>query len=447
MLKCNSRLLLIGATCLVPHALNAMPGALPAGTSLISKGGYSATFSPSPATNPAVLPIALGARNFIVGGLALPAAIAFEIGQVDNLTDRLDGLEEAVDNAESAQSDGGEDVTQAEADAIKAEFDSFVAQLGDDAYVNLQANLNLPVLPVMFKAFGGVVAVTLEGSADVKLTGYGNELTYDGAAQELNFDAAVYVESGVFTQLGVAYGYEFGKVQFANQDFDLNLGGRLKITQGSLSQQLIVLDDDDDDDDSASDRAEDNYDLNKKNTLAIGLDVGAVVSNSEMHLGVVLRNLIPEKFDFTELGMNCASKPTPTEQADCNSAAKYAGKIGYSSSYKLDPQLMLDGSYMIPGSGFRAFGSVETNSVETVTGSEYQWLVAGVGYSGAWWLPSIHVAYNKNLAGEKIDMISLGADLFRVLNLQVSVSPDKAKVDGDSIYRAAAVSIGLFTSF
>lgn len=445
----RGRSLVVGSSILLSSsALYAMPGVLPNGTAVIGKGGYSATFSPSPSTNPAALPIALGARAFAVGGLAVPAAIAFEIGQVDNLTDRLDLLEIALDDAESDTGDGGENVTEAEANAIKAEFDSFVAELGEDAYVNMQANLNLPVTPVMFKAFGGVVAVNVEGSADARITAYGNELAYDAANEELDIDAAVFVQSGVFVQLGVAYGYEFGKVNFANQEFDLNLGGRLRVTQGGLSQQLIALSsDDDDEEDTAADRAKDNYDLNKKDTLSVGLDLGAIVSNRKMHLGVMLRNLIPEEFDYEELGKNCASKPTPTEQEDCNSAAEYADKIGYSSSYKLDPQLMIDGSYMIHDSGFRAFGSLEANSVESVTGAEYQWLVAGVGYAGPWWLPSIHVAYNKNIAGEKIDMLSFGADLFKVLNIQISVSPDKAEVDGDSVYRAAAVSVGLFTSF
>jgi len=446
MLKPRGRLLISAAIYSIPQVLYAMPGALPSGANLVTKGAYSAAFPSSLSTNPAVLPMAMGERKFVMSGFTMPA-IALELGQVDNLTDQLESLETAVDDAKSENSPGGDTVTQDEADAIKGEFDSFVAELSEDAYVNLEANMNLPAFPMMFRALGGVVAVNVEGSLNVKLTAYGNELIYDDINKELNTDAVVYVQSGAFIQVGLAYGYEYGKVQFADQDFDLSLGGRLKITQGSLSRQLIALDSEDESGDSAADRAKDNYDLNKKNSLAIGLDVGAAVSNSKMHLGVMLRNLLPEEFDYEKIGTNCAAKPTPTEQQDCNSAAKFAGQINYSKSYKLDPQLMLDGSYLIHDSGLRVFGSIETNPVESATGSEYQWLVAGIGYAGPWWLPSVHVSYNKNIAGEKLDMISLGADFFKVLNFQLSVSPEKAEIDGNSTYRAAALSIGVFTSF
>jgi hypothetical protein len=428
-------------------SVSAMPGNLPAGAELITRGSYTGFFNPSFASNPAMLPIALGARSYSLGGLSLPA-FALEIGQIDNLGDQIDALESAIEDAESTNSDGGENVTQAEADAIKSEFDAFVAALDEDAYIGAEVSLPLPVLPVMFKALGGTVAINAEASLGVNIQVLGDEIRYNQGDEEITTDTSIYVRSGEFMRLGVGYGRELTKLNIAGKDFDVNIGGRFTLTKASLSRQVIRIDDDgdDDSDDSSFDRAKENYEDNKKDTTSLGLDVGVALHNDTSHFGATIRNLIPQEFDYTDIGINCGQKPTEGQQSDCDTAANFEGRVNLRDSYELEPQLALEASHTIHSSGLRVFGGLEANSTENVAGKKYQWASIGLGYTGPWWIPGVQIAYHSNLAGEKLDMLSLGVQLFKAVNLQVSVSPDKAEVDGDEIYRAAALSITFATS-
>ena len=426
---------------------HAMPGTLSSGSNLVSRGGYTPSLPYSSASNPASLVKLLGDQRIDIGGFSLPL-LALEIGDVDNLGDRFDALEEALDDIESDDSAGGEAVTPAEADAVKPQFDDFVDELDDDAFLNVDVSLPAPALPIIFKALDGVVAVNLEASANVRISGLGGELLYDDVNQELSTDTAVYVRSGEFVQADISYGQEPMLLTLFNQTFDFGVGGRLKVTRGALSRQVIALDDDsDDDDDSAFDRAGDNYDNNKQTTTAIGLDVGAMIRSQKLYLGATLRNLIPQRFDYSDIGKNCDSKTTDGERRDCQVAANFAGRVSLSDSYELEPQLMVEAAYQLHKSGLHVFGSIEANSVENVSGGEYQWAVAGLAFTGPWWLPSAELSYIKNLAGQKLDMIAVGAQFFKVVNLQLSVSPDKAELDGDTVNRAAALSISFLTTF
>lgn len=433
--------------CFLSISVFAMPGNIPSGSNLVSKGGHTGVLPYSSASNPASLTKRMGEESWDMGGFSLPL-LALEIGDVDNLGDRLDELEEALEEVESLNSDGGEEVTPAEAAAVKSTFDGFIADLGEDAYVNFDLGLPLPTLPVLFKAFNGVIAINVEASLNARFSALGDELIYDENNQDLSTDTSVYVRSGEFIQADLSYGRELKPIMLFKQEFKLDVGGRLKFTHGALSRQVIAIDDDnsDSDDDSAFDRASDNYDLNKKSTLAIGLDVGTSIHNDKWYVGAMLRNLIPQEFDYADIGTDCAEKPSAGLRRDCEVAAKFAGRIALSDSYKIDPQLMLEGSYLVHESGLHLFGSIESNSVENVSGGEYQWAVAGVAFSGPWWLPSVELSYNKNLAGQKLDLISLGAQFFKAVNLQVSASPEKAEFDGDSINRSAAISISFFTT-
>lgn len=425
----------------------AMPGNLSSGSNLVNKGGYTASLPYSSASNPASLVKLLGDKNIDIGGFSLPL-LSLEIGKVDNLGERFDALEEALDDIESDDSAGGEAVIPAEAAAVKSKFDDFVNELDDDAYLNADIGLPVPALPIMFKALDGVVAINLEASLNARISGLGGELIYDEVNQELSTDTAVYVRSGEFIQADISYGQEPMLLTMFNQTFDFGVGARLKITRGALSRQVIALDDDgDDDDDTAFDRAGDNYDSNKKETTSIGLDVGAMIRSQTLYLGATLRNVIPQSFDYSDIGKNCESKATDGEQRDCQVAANFAGRVSLSDSYEPEPQLMVEAAYQLHKSGLQIFGSIESNSVENVSGGEYQWAVAGIAFSGPWWLPSAELSYIKNLAGQKLDMIAVGAQFFKVVNLQLSVSPDKAEFEGDSVNRSAALSISFSTTF
>lgn len=419
----------------VTHA--AVPGNLPAGSNLTTAAVSIPNMAPAGNGNPALLARSLGDRRWALHGFKLPA-IALELGPVDDFVDKLDALEARVDDAEA---DG--QITAAEFQAIEAEFQPLLAEIGAKAEVGIDVSMPLPTLPVIFKAFDGVMAVHVDLAVSALANVIDGDLELDVADEEILTNSAVYVRSGQFVQVAVDYARDLMPFALGQFDGAVSAGARLKLIQGELSRQIAALDSDDDED-TAFDRAGDNYDLNKDSAFAVGLDVGAGFVAENLALGATLRNLIPAKFDFANIGSNCANRAHETERQDCFAAAEFIarGDAPARDDFTLDPQLFVEASYALADSGVTVFGGLELNKVENIAGNDYQWLSIGVSYVGPWWLPAARAGWRSNLAGSKLDVISVGFNLFNVLSIEAFQSLDSARYDGDKYPRSAGVTIG-----
>lgn len=427
----------LGGLSLLSVASAAVPGNLSAGSNLTTAAVSIRNMAPSGAGNPALLSRALGDREWALHGFKLPT-FALELGPVDDFVDSLDALEERIDVAEE-----DDQITAAEFQSIQAEFQPLLIEIGEKAEVGIDIAMPIPTLPIVFRAFDGVMAVHLDAAISAVVNVIDGDLEFDAADEEILTNSAVYIRAGQFAQLAVDYGRDIVPLSLGRFEGVVSAGARLKLIHAELSRQIASLDSDDEEE-TAFDRAGDNYDLNKETAVGIGLDVGTAFVAEDFAIGATIRNLLPAEFDFAEIGSNCNSRPTETERQDCLAAAEFIarGDAPAKEDFKLDPQLFLEASYKLRDTGLTIFGGFELNKVKNIAANEYQWLSAGISYVGPWWLPAIRAGWRSNLAGSKLDVISLGFNLFNVINIEAFQALDTASYEGDEYPRSVGVTIG-----
>lgn len=387
--------------------------------------------------NPSLLPQGMRAdQNIRTNILDLPS-LAVEIGEADNFVDRFEDIEDRVD---AFNESGG---TSEDPNALINDANAIFQDIADDGYATIDLFMPVPALPVLFRAFDGVfslhadVAATAKAEVlfDTDLTGF----EFDG--NEITSDSAALISTGVFQRVGVGYGRELMPLAFGPMRGTLQVGGRLSIVRGSLSRAVAALDSDDEED--AFDRIEDNYDRNEESSTGVALDAGVAFVADDFHLGFTLRNLLPPKFDFGPLGVDCGSL-SGGDQIDCEAEAELVdlGLLERNRSFRQDPQAMIEGAYRFGETGLSAYGSLELNSVDNIAGDKYQFLSAGVSYEGPWWAPNIRGGFRQNLAGSKISSLTAGITLFRVLNIDALFGLESAEFDDSSLPRNVGVRVG-----
>lgn len=425
----------------------AAPGVLNTGGQFSTGGVTTGRAMPALQSNPALLPLTLKeAQRFRVGVFELPA-VGLEIGPVDNFTDDLDRVEAILEQ---------DFTSEQEAQAAIDELNPILAEIGDAAFVNLDVSLPVPVMPVVFRAGLGVFSVHADISGSVRIDVLDDPLRIERQvpgmecsqtnACDIVSDSSVYLRSGTFARVGVGYGQPLMNLPLLGREGSLHVGGRLSVIQGRMSQQVARLDEDGEEE-SAFDRAGDNYDLNERTSTGVSADVGVSWVSEGLHAGVLLRNLIAPSFDFGEIGIDCANKPTPTERSDCEAAARFADEIDLAGEFEMEPQLMAEAVYTVPDTQLRVLSSLELNKVENVGGDEFQNFFIGLNYEGPWWLPGARIGYQSNLAGEKLSALTGGVTLFGAVNIDLLYGLETVNYEGDSLPRSAAVRIGFAVPF
>ncbi len=85
----------------------------------------------------------------------------------------------------------------------------------------------------------------------------------------------------------------------------------------------------------------------------------------------------------------------------------------------------------------------DANSAEDPVGDEFQWLTASVGYSTRnEWFPGFRLGYRQNLVGTEKTYASVGATLFKYVNLDIASSLDTTKIDGQTLPESLIASLG-----
>jgi len=418
----------------VAGAAGAAPGNLADGGQF-SSGHVSAGFMlPLAQGNPSLLSQNLREeQNIRTNILDLPSVSA-EVGESDNFVERFEDIEDRIDAGVNSQQ---------EAETLRDDAEAVFADIARDGYATVNAFMPVPALPVLFRAFEGVVSVHADvaASINVNVIDAGFEVAERNGGFDVETDSAALLRTGLFQRLAVGYGRELMPLQVGPFNGTLQVGGRLSLIRGGLSQVVAALDTDEEED--AFDRVEDNYDRNEKTSTGIALDAGVAFVAERFHVGLTLRNLIPPEFDFGPLGVDCGSL-SGGEQADCNGEVTLIdrGLLARKRSFRQDAQGMLEAMYAIGDTGVRVFGSLETNSVNNIAGDDYQFFSLGLSYEGPWWAPNLRGGLKQNLAGSKISSLTAGFTLLRVLNIDALYAMDSTEIDGSSVPRNVGVRIG-----
>ncbi|MBZ2190242.1 conjugal transfer protein TraF [Alcanivorax sp. JB21] len=372
-------------------------------------------------------------------GRAGAFSLGYEMGQVDNFLDRAD---EVLDNLER------DNLSVAEGIALANETNDLVELLGQDGYLRTNIGLQAPLTPVAFRNDLGTFTLSVEADIEVRASILDDAVTYDAINQELRTRTSMYLKSATLTQLSAGWARELWQ-----QDGHVVIGGaRVRLINGALSKQVVNLKTAaTDDDDDIGDIISDQYDVNERTSTNIGIDLGAVYQRDNWRAGLTLQNINEPSFRYGSVGVGCASlTPGSREQTNCLTADYFVqeGRIAANEKWVLASQATVDGSYDFSnGRGLVGF-SYDLTDANTPTGDREQMFSLVTAYQlPNVWLPGLRAGYHANQRGSKLSSISAGMTWFNRLTLDALVGLENVRIDGSSLPRTAALSLGWQSRF
>ncbi|TPE50305.1 type IX secretion system membrane protein PorP/SprF [Maribrevibacterium harenarium] len=373
-------------------------------------------------------------------GIFGPGGFGYEFGQVDSLVDKIDQLNDKIDNELDNVND------PSGADALKDELNDIIASLGENANGKLMTSGQLPMMPLIFKhpTYG---AFTLDAS--LSALGQGRFLDDDvdlvlaNGEYKVDTNSAVYVKNG----MDLSFGFGYSKDVWANSYGMLIAGAKVNVHAITLGKALFAFSgaDKDDSDDVFSDALSDN----QTTTTSAALDLGAIWTANNYQVGFTAANLNEPEFDYGSLDQTCTGL-TGAKYNNCLVTRELAGqgRIALQETHVLERQFTADAAVYLDNRQWTLAGSYDFMAVSDFVGDQYQWAVASASYYGEnAWIPGFRVGYRKNLAGSELSYLTMGATLFKRLNLDMAYGLESVDIDGSSAPRSLFLSAGIESAF
>lgn len=169
---------------------------------------------------------------------------------------------------------------------------------------------------------------------------------------------------------------------------------------------------------------------------AVSLDLGVYWQADHYALGFTLNDPFQPNFEFPDIDMSRYQD------------SEIIQRLESESTYQIKRQGRIESSLFNSSQNLSAHLALDTNRYYTPMGDKYQWFTAGVGYKTSyWWVPSLRAGYRKNLVGDELDYIGVGANFFRYLDLDIGTSLETVTLDGDTVPRSLTVSLGAQFNF
>jgi hypothetical protein len=412
----------------------------------LTQGGISNPLSVQTAgANPAS-PVTADLGGFWFGLTSV--GVGYELGDLNDLVDRAEELEEDLDR---------DNLTQAEAEAIEARAEDFLVELSDKGFVKIIANVQPPFFPMggSMPFLGGAFTLGANAIGGARIGFLGNDIraVNSGTEDDCNTDnCEVTSDLSAFGRAAAAgvisLGYSGGVLH--RMDGSLFAGVRFNYNIVELSRGVVRLEDEGGaEDEEAQDRLSDELDLNRLRESAMGVDLGLLWASRNFRVGATLRNLNEPDFDYPAIGEDCASK-TGAAQQNCQAAAEQRAidpaRVPLKETFTMQRQLQFETGIYNASRTWSLAASYDADAVRDATGDEYQWLSVSGAFSPrgmGWLMPGVRLGYRQNQAGDKLDMVTFGLSLFRVINLDVAASTQKVEEDGDEVPRSAMVNLSL----
>ena len=167
-----------------------------------------------------------------------------------------------------------------------------------------------------------------------------------------------------------------------------------------------------------------------------GLDVGVLWVGDTYQLGAQVTNINEPRFVFPDVNL-----------APYSSEAIISA-LERDKTYVLDRQLKLEASLFSRDRRWSAHLGYDADPVTDTMGDRFQWLTLSGGFTtDSWWIPSTRIGYRQNLAGTELGYVSIGATLFKFVNIDIASALDTVKIDGDTLPQGLMGSIGFEISW
>jgi len=167
-----------------------------------------------------------------------------------------------------------------------------------------------------------------------------------------------------------------------------------------------------------------------------GLDLGVLWVANNYQLGVQVTNINEPKFVFPDVNL------APYRSESIISA------LENDKTYVMDRQFKLEASLFSQDRRWSAHLGYDVDSATDALGDRFQWLTLSGGFmTDSWWIPSARIGYRQNLAGTELGYVSIGATLFKYVNIDIASALDTVKIDGQKLPQGLMGSIGFEISW
>jgi hypothetical protein len=411
----------------------AAPGFLDAGPNLSDNGASGAWTSLYATRNPAGAEFAIAPDSTFRMGILSSFGVGMEVGPVDNFADEIDDLIDELDR---------DDISLSEGNALVERFNGILDPLSRDGYVKVQAGVQVPLFPMLYRSDFGVFTADANVSAQARLGFLDSPLTYNAVSEEVETASAAYVKAGQIDEIAIGFSRPVWKPS-AGQ---LIVGGNVRYLQATLSKQVVALDAVEDDED-VEDILEDSYDANERKSSNVTLDVGAIFDFSNYRVGMTLANLTEPEFEYGAIGTNCGAL-SGSAQYNCYTAAFYGDRIALNETWTLERLATLEGAMFFASGAGSLAASVDLNDVHDPVGDLNQNMKVALGYKTQTnWLPDLRLGYRKNLAGTELSSASVGFTFFGAVHFDVACGLESTDIDGSSVPRTLAFNLGFEMSY
>jgi len=167
-----------------------------------------------------------------------------------------------------------------------------------------------------------------------------------------------------------------------------------------------------------------------------GLDLGVLWVANNYQLGVQVTNINEPKFVFPDVNL----APYRSESI--------IRALQNDKTYVMDRQLKLEASLFSQDRRWSAHLGYDADPATDALGDRFQWLTLSGGFTtDSWWIPSARIGYRQNLAVTELGYVSIGATLFKYVNIDIASALDTVEIDGDTLPQGLMGSIGFEISW
>lgn len=467
---------LLTATCVILFCSQAFASPIyhPPGPNLTYGSVSNSQTIMSEITNPAAGAAALDKNG---GGLRFGVlsniGIGYEVGDVDDMYDRLDAV---IDNFE-ADFNNVADLT--DATLVNAQIDEaniLLAEINDNGYGKVFGSIHIPIMPIVLSSnmLGGNWVFDASVSGVAKVSALGDPIAFDVAGTQafigsivpgtpsafdagdltVDYDGNLTPADGITYILDTVNGNDSAlagraariieaAVGYSTQVSE-NAGGKVfagvrgKYYKVSLVQATEKFNNGTNNLDAEG--FMDDLDIdNGEDSTGFGIDVGLLWVSNHLRFGATLTNLNEPEFEYNDINTTGYSDPVILATLNALSNKKYV----------MESQATIEAALHSENQKWVISAALDLNDIEDPVGDKYQWATVSAAYaSESWILPGVRVGYRVNQTGSELKYLTGGVTLFRVLNLDLAYSPDKVEDDnGDEVSRSLIVNLGLELTF
>lgn len=357
-------------------------------------------------------------------------------------------------------------ITAANGPAINTLNNEILPALQKDGNGSVFFGGHVPLTPFVItrKGWGGSIVLDLNASAIVNgsfiedpvnipliadaIAGGLDSTTGSYANVIIPNDSTLLVKGAVITELGLGYSRAVfrreapeplegeptpGKLSAGQlKAGELTAGVRVKYYQVKLADKAERLTQT-----AGGSKSTFDSDLTYTASSGFGLDVGTLWISKHYRAGAWINNLNSPSFDYNTISTTGYKNPSVIAQ------------LSTAMTYKMKPQLQLEGAVYSESQNFVANLGLDANAVQDPVGRDFQWMTLSAAYAtSSWWIPGARVGYRSNLVGSKLSYVTGGLTLFKALSLDIAYSLDSVHDDkGNSIPRSAMINLGLQMTF